>query len=162
VTTRALSEAILPRFEPALSRCFRFDLDETLGAPVEAELARISEAFDPARDFVLVSGPEEAPDGFLIAAHDDDRGGETSVLFWAVEPKARGQGVGRDLLCQAFDEVKRRGFPSLRVRCLAVSAAAARVLWDAGFRVVSTFGGDFAGRRREWILFESPKAVDEA
>jgi ribosomal protein S18 acetylase RimI-like enzyme len=150
---RTFPPSALAGLGETVTRCFLADLDEDLGTTVAQELDRIAQNFDPARDFLLCYGPEGAPEGFLISVHDDRRGGETSVLFWAVDPPARGRGIGRELLCQACREAARLGQTSLRVRVLAASAAAPRVLWDCGFRVVELFGAPFAGRRREWVLF---------
>lgn len=151
---RSFSPSFLPAIAPTLARCVRADLDEDLGPTVEQELAHIASTFDPGRDFILAHGPDTALDGFLIAVHDEVGGGETSVVFWSVTPSSRGRGVGKALLCEAFREVARLGLPSLRVRCFASSATAARVLWDCGFRVVALADVVFAGRRRESVVFE--------
>lgn len=151
---RSFPSSSLPAFASPLARCIRADLDEDLGSTIDQEVARIISIFDSERDFILGHGPEAAPDGFLIAVHDENGGGETSVEFWTVDPAARGRGIGKALLCEAFREAARLGLPSLRVRCLASSASAARVLWDCGFRVVALSNWLFAGRRRECVVFE--------
>jgi ribosomal protein S18 acetylase RimI-like enzyme len=151
---RPFPASALPELTPPLARCIRADLDEDVGPALEQELSRIAGAFDPERDFILGHGPEAAPDGFLIAVHDDPDPGETSVVFWSVDPAARGRGIGKALLCDAFREAARLGLPSLRVRCLASSASAARVLWECGFRAASLASWPFAGRRRECVVFE--------
>ncbi|HEX7578802.1 MAG TPA: GNAT family N-acetyltransferase [Thermoanaerobaculia bacterium] len=151
---RSFPASSLPAFASPLARCIRADLDEDLGSTIDQEVARIVSIFDSERDFILGHGPEAAPDGFLIAVHDENGGGETSVEFWTVDPAARGRGIGKALLCEAFREAARLGLPSLRVRCLASSASAARVLWDCGFRVVALSNWLFAGRRRECVVFE--------
>ena len=151
---RPFPASALPELAAPLARCIRADLDEDLGAALEQELARISSAFDGERDFILGHGTEAAPNGFLIAVHDEPEGAETSVVFWSVDPGARGRGIGKALLCEAFREAARLGLPSLRVRCLASSASAARVLWECGFRVIGLTSWSFAGRRRECVVFE--------
>src|SRR5512140_2397448 len=133
ITFRSIPPSELVGLVEPLTHYFRADLDEDLGPAVGVELARIAEGHDPARDFFLGTGGEAVPSGFLIAAHDDARGGETSVFFWAVDPSQRGRGIGKALLCQAFAEVDRLGLPALRVRTLASTPSAARVLWECGF-----------------------------
>ena len=155
---RTLPASSLPGLAIPLVRSIRADLDEELGRAVEQELARIASTFDLGRDFILGHGPEAAPDGFLIAVHDEAGSAATSVVFWSVEPSARGHGVGKALLCEAFREAARLGLPALRVRCLASSASAARVLWECGFRVVDLVNAVFAGRRRECVVFEQEVA----
>jgi GNAT superfamily N-acetyltransferase len=155
---RTLPASSLEELAIPLVRSIRTDLDEELGRSVEQDLAGIASAFDPGRDFILAHGPEAAPDGFLIAVHEESQGMGTSVMFWSVEPTARGRGVGKTLLCEAFREAARLGLPALRVRCLASSASAARVLWECGFRVVDLVSADFAGRRREFVVFEQEVA----
>ena len=151
---RPLPASSLPGLVSPLVRSIRAELDEELGRSVEQELTRIASTFDPGRDFILGHGPEAEPDGFLIALHGEAEGAGTTVVFWSVDPSARGQGVGKALLCEAFREAARLGLPALRVRCLASSAGAARVLWECGFRVVYLAGALFAGRRREFVVFE--------
>ena len=151
---RSFPASSLPDLASPLARFIRADLDEDLGSTIDQEVARIASTFDPERDFILGHGPEAAPDGFLIAVHGEDRGGEASVEFWTVDPAARGHGIGKALLCEASREAARLGLPSLRVRCLASSASAARVLWDCGFRVAALTNWLFAGRRRECVVFE--------
>jgi len=151
---RPFPASFLAALAPPLARCIRTDLDEDLEAALEQELGRIAATCDAERDFILGHGPEAAPDGFLIAAHDEPGGTETSVVFWSVAPGARGRGLGKTLLCEAFREAARLGLPSLRVRCLASSASAARVLWECGFRVVALASWPFAGRHRECVVFE--------
>jgi ribosomal protein S18 acetylase RimI-like enzyme len=155
---RTLPPAALEALALPLVRSIRAELDEEVGRTVEQEIARIAETFDPGRDFILGHGPEEAPDGFLIAVHGEGAGAGTSVTFWAVDPSVRGKGVGKALLCEAFREAARLGLPALRVRCLASSAAASRVLWECGFRVVDLVTAAFAGRRREFVVFEQEVA----
>jgi ribosomal protein S18 acetylase RimI-like enzyme len=155
---RLLPASSLPGLASPLVRSIRAELDEELGRSVEQELSRIVGTFDPGRDFILGHGPEAAPDGFLIAVHGETEGSGTTVMFWTVDPSARGQGVGKTLLCEAFREAAHLGLPSLRVRCLASSAAAARVLWECGFRVVDLTDALFAGRRREFVVFEQEVA----
>ncbi len=158
VAFRPLLPADLQGLGEPLTRCFD-GLDEDLGPAVGIELSRIAAAFDPARDFFLGTGAVAVPSGFLIAAHDDTRGGETSVFFWAVDRGARGHGLGKSLLRQAFAEVGKLGLPALRVRTLASTPLAARLLWECGFKVVDLFSAPFMGRRRELILFEQPLAT---
>lgn len=155
---RALAVSALDGLASPLVRSIRAELDEEVGRTVEEEIARIAAAFDPRRDFILGHGPEETPDGFLIAHHGEGEASGTSVTFWAVDPSVRGQGVGKALLCEAFREAARLGLPALRVRCLASSASAARVLWECGFRVVDLVNAPFAGRRREFVVFEQEVA----
>ena len=149
----ALPASALEALASPIVRSIRAELDEEVGRTVEQEIARIASTFDPGRDFILRHGPEEAPDGILIAVHGETESDGTTVTFWAVDPSVRGKGVGKALLCEAFREAARLGLPALRVRCLASSATAARVLWECGFRVVDLVNAAFAGRRREFVLF---------
>jgi ribosomal protein S18 acetylase RimI-like enzyme len=72
---------------------------------------------------------------FLDTLPDEVTGGSQAfIAYMAVEPSARGQGVGKALLSAAEDEARRRGLPYMALMVTEDNAAAREVYQSAGFQ----------------------------
>ena len=77
------------------------------------------------------------------------------VAYMAVEPWARGRGIGSRLLSAAEDEARRRGLPYMGLMVTEDNAAARRLYERAGYTIQAAFAMqaalEGANRRRVWM-----------
>ena len=92
-----------------------------------------------------------------------DRGRSGEVEPVVVAEAARGQGIGRRLICRVVEEAVAHGYEYLAIRPVARNVAAVRRFYAAGFR---TLGGhvdltmDLAARRHDWLQGASLHGLD--
>lgn len=75
------------------------------------------------------SGP---PAGYIVCEMERGRRGRVGLI--AVAPRARGYGLGRDLLCGAEDWFRRHGAREVRAVTQGLSVQALRMYERASFR----------------------------
>lgn len=71
----------------------------------------------------------------LFPARIEDKFPPAEILSIVVAPEARGSGVARDLMSQAFAEFRRRGIRQLKVQVWTENPAAKRYYEKCGFRL---------------------------
>lgn len=118
-------------------------------------LEEVRRTYDPSRDVFEGADLERRLAGALLVAADPQAPGSARLVWLAVDPSARGRGIGRELLSRALERCRERRIPALRARAFAAVPAATHLYWMLGFSVVDLTPFSVAGRpTRETIVFE--------
>lgn len=140
-------------------RLFGQVFESELGLPLADRITQEVEAakagYVPSRDLLATAELDGRLVGALLVTHEDFPPPPASRFSWfAVDPSARGHGVGRELLYRCIEACRKRRIPLLRARTFAASPTAVRLLWLHGFRVVQLASLAAGGRSRETLVFE--------
>lgn len=106
--------------------------------------AMLEASYEGLLDFVfrqshilLVAERDNRPVGFVLMLDtmpdEVTRMPQAFIVYMAVEPSARGQGIGSRLLAAAEDETRRRGLPYMGLMVTEDNAAARALYERAGF-----------------------------
>lgn len=134
-----------------------YGLDHTFEGYVAAGLGEFAKAFDERRDCLWLAGDKHQILGAVAIAGLPD---QTAQLHWfLVHPEARGQGLGRKLLCAALAFCRARGYHSVFLWTISELGGAARLYREAGFRLTEQkthviWGGLRTEQRYELTLRE--------
>ncbi len=148
----------LSDLDTAAALVFQVVRDELGPDVAEASVRSVEEVrrgYDPARDVFEGADLERRLAGVLLITGDPQAPGSARLVWLAVDPSARGRGIGRELLSRALERCRERRIPALRARAFAAVPAATHLLWMLGFSVVDLTPFPVAGRpTRETIVFE--------
>ncbi|CAN5831959.1 GNAT family N-acetyltransferase [soil metagenome] len=108
--------------------------DHTFEGYVAEGIGRFAAAFDPARDRLWIAEADGGVVGSIAIVGQAD---STAQLRWfVVHPKARGQGLGRQLLAAALSFCRDRHYTSIFLWTAGDLHAAAHLYRSAGFELV--------------------------
>lgn len=138
-----------------IDHVFREELQMPIAERIAEELATARAVYDEKRDFVLTAEADGKLLGTLIVTHEDFPAAQSARFSWlVVDPAARGQGLGKELLSRSIEACRQRHAAVLRARAFAAAPAAPRLYWRYGFRVVDLKAVVVAGQPREALIFE--------
>ncbi len=125
----------------------------------EGMLAEIAASFirdfDPDKECARVAERDGVILGAIFVVRQDDAVAKIRMLF--VEPAARGQGIGRELVAAAIAFARATGYARITLWTNDVLLAARGIYLKAGFRLVHSephrsFGHDLVGENWELDL----------
>lgn len=138
-----------------VSRVLQDELGPDVAEASTRSLEEVRRSFDPSRDVFEGADLERRLAGALLVTADPQAPGNARLHWLAVEPSARGRGIGRELLSRALERCRERRIPALRARAFAAVPASTHLYWMLGFSVVDLTPFVVAGRpTRETIVFE--------
>lgn len=105
------------------------------GVDLDAYLAKLGE-----RAEIVTDSVDERYRGFVAFYCNDLAARRAFITLVLVDPRDRGQGVGRALVGRVLDMVKARGFTSCELEVGPANAAARSLYEGLGFRLVERRG----------------------
>lgn len=108
-----------------------YQWDHTFEGYVAEGLARFALSYNSARDRLWIAESDGRMVGCIAIAGLSET--EAQLRWFLVLPSCRGQGLGRQLLHQALDFCRERGFESVCLWTVSELKAAARLYESAGF-----------------------------
>ena len=116
--------------------------------------------YQPDREQCWIADRDGTPAGCVFLVHETDAIGRLRLLF--VDPSARGQGVGRQLVDACIEQARRAGYRKLTLWTNDVLVSARRIYQAAGFCLVKEwpdhkFGKDLVGQ--DWDLDLSEASI---
>lgn len=126
----------LERLARAMHEDTRFFKDTRFDPVKAADLYALWIARDLREHRVFVAEPSGEPKrmlGYVSASEEGDKGGRIGLI--AVDPAARGRGVGRLLLRHALASFRSRGIQSVKVATQGTNVPALRLYENCGFKV---------------------------
>lgn len=122
-----------------------YQLDRTFEAYVAVAFGEFAKGFDERKDRLWLAEKDDRIVGSIaIAGHADQA---AQLRFFLVHPEARG-GLGRQLLDQALEFCRARGFSSVFLWTISGLPAAAHLYQQAGFRRTEQKTHELWGSRR--------------
>ena len=127
--------------------------DQTFEALVARIVADYVDSHDPAQENAWIAEVDGEPVGCVFCVRNDDDVAQLRILL--VEPKARGLGIGAQLVQECIRFAARTGYRTLELWTNDVLVSARRIYEGAGFRLVSegphhSFGHDLV--EQTWQL----------
>ncbi|HEV2837053.1 MAG TPA: GNAT family N-acetyltransferase [Pyrinomonadaceae bacterium] len=110
-----------------------YDLDRTFEGDVAIKMGEFLKAYDPTRDHFAIAEMDGRTVGCIFINGLSD---EIAQLRWfLVHPDARGRGLGHQLINNAIEFCRDRGFEKVRLWTISELKTAAHLYKQAGFVV---------------------------
>ena len=113
---------------------------------------RIRRSIRDPETMVLIASRTGSIAGFAIMKFRDD---DAHLFLLAVQPKARGNGIGRALLDWLEKSCRTAGLQSIRLEVRASNVPARRFYERMGFAMVSRLAGYYDGREAAIVMAKS-------
>jgi ribosomal-protein-alanine N-acetyltransferase len=114
--------------------------------------ARIRKSIRDPETMVLVASKAGTIEGFAIMKFRDD---DAHLFLLAVQPKARGAGVGRSMLDWLEKSCRTAGMQSIRLEVRVSNEAARRFYEHSGYAMVSRLAGYYDGHETAVVMAKS-------
>jgi GNAT superfamily N-acetyltransferase len=121
---------------PRRDLCRRIWMGPRFEALVAEIVAQYANTHDPRRECCFIAELAGEPAGSAFVMQASAKVAKLRLLI--VEPKARGRGIGRDLVEQSLNFARRAGYESMILWTQNVLKSARRIYAEAGFKLISS------------------------
>ncbi|KAI5465354.1 acyl-CoA N-acyltransferase [Mariannaea sp. PMI_226] len=132
-----------------------YGFDRRFEALVATIAADFLDNFDPSSDRCWIAEREDQFMGSVMLVKDREQEKVAKLRFLLVDSKARGQGVGTQLVRQCIDFAREVGYESVWLLTDSLLTGARKIYGDAGFELVWTNHHNSWGvelTQEKWIL----------
>lgn len=124
-----------------------YGLNHKMEAYVAEVVAKFLREFDPGREHCWIAEQNGAPVGSVFLVKESDT--EARLRLLILEPKARGLGVGRQLVEECVRFARQAGYGEITLWTHSILTAARRIYASIGFEIVETETHDEFGPELE-------------
>jgi len=111
-----------------------YGFDETFEALAAEILARFIQSHDPKRERIWIAESNGERIGSVMIVNGGHQAAKLRLLL--VEPKARGKGIGKQLVKECLDFSKRNGYRKIILWTQSILKEARQLYTNSGFKVV--------------------------